>query len=277
MRDLLVDIEGKEDLMYVASLHFESLDHMLSTIDMDQSTYYSHLNDRADFMDLDHAQNLTEAVLSWPRFRLEDPDDYIKVPESEGWGSGRLKLDDQFRQFIFGRRLFDPVDEDLIESISGFSRADISNYRNEDRWIPEEGYRNLFNYFKRELQNTPDVSIDMYPRRGEEPVVENLSLKQFSQYWLNRDEVFENKTKEQVFLEEARDTREKFDDFLGDYLEEWEREAENQELRERIIDQKLQGDREISPETADEEARMYELTHKGILHHLYGEKYWLDI
>lgn len=274
MRDNIVDIEGKKDLMHIASMHFESLDLMLETIEMDQSTYYSHLNDRSDYMSLDNVIELTRVVsLSEPRYRFTDPDEYIEVPEEDGWGEGRIKLEEDFRRYLFGRRLFDPLNEDLIEKISGFSRQDISNYRNEDRWIPEEGYRNLFNYFKRELNQTPEVSMDIYGRRGE-VLFEDVGLNRFYRHFFDSD-LPENKNKHQRYLMEARRTREKFDELLPN--QEWDEDLANQELRKNIVDSSLNGERSLTYDNHQEKEKMEKLSEYGILEKLDEEHYWIMI
>jgi len=72
MSDYIVDIEGKTGLLHVASMYFESLDHLLNTINMDQSTYYSHLNGRTERMDVDHVTELCRVIhLSEPRFEVQ--------------------------------------------------------------------------------------------------------------------------------------------------------------------------------------------------------------
>jgi len=278
MKDGVVDIEGKEDLMHVASMYFKSLDQMLEAIGMDQSTYYSHLNERADRMSFDHAKRLANVVhFSEPRYRFNNSEDYIEVPESDGWGTGRIKLDSDFRKFLFGRRLFDPLNEELIESISGFSRANISNYRNEDRWIPEEGYKELFNYFRREFQNEPTVSIDIYSRHEEDPYFEDLKLKEFAEYFAKMDEIPKARSKYQIKMEKVRETREKFDQQLGSYLEEWEKYPQSPELRSEIIDHKMHGNRRIHLNSHYNLEQIADLAESDILEPLEPEKYWIKI
>lgn len=285
MADEIADIDGKEDFLHVASMYFESLDDMLDVIDMDQSTYYAHLNGRAGKMDLDHAVNLAKVVhLSEPRFRFEDPDDYITVPESDGWGTGRIKLEPEFRKFLFGRRLFDPLNEDLIESISGFSRASYSDYRNEDRWIPEEGYRKLFQYFQREFENEPRVSFDIYDRNYDFPIYEDLDLNQFNQYCVNETipekehEAYPGNPSEQgLFLQKAGATREKFDTLLDDYLEEWEKDVEAFDVRNDIVYSVLNEERKLEPDTTSEQKKIDELIPYGIVRPLSDDSYWIKI
>lgn len=277
MKDAVVGIEGKQDLLHVASMYFESLDHMLDVIGMDQSTYYAHLNDRASFMDFDHAAELARVVvLSEPRFRLEDPEDFIKVPEKEGWGTGRIKLDDDFREFIFERRLFDPLNEELVENISGFSRADISNYRSEDRWIPEQGYRDIFDYFKKEFNQIPETSIDIYQRGSDEPYFENVDLRQFAESWIEMNEFPGARNKVQIISKRARKARNEFDQSLGSYLEEWESKNGTHELRRDIIDKVFRAEREISAVNYPESS-LDELVEYSILEELSDGRYWIKL
>jgi len=272
--------------MHVASMYFESLDHMLDVIDMDQSTFYAHLNGRADMMDLDHAVNLTKVVhLSEPRFQFDDAEDYIDVPEEDGWGSGRIKLDSDFREFLFGRRMFDPLNEELIESLTGFDRASFSNYRNEDRWIPEQGYKTLFEYFKREFNNNPTINFDIYERTGKQPIYDNLDIEQFTEYCINKevDGVNRNEpllpgnpTEQRLALEEACLAREKFDTLLGDYLDKWEQEGTAFDVRNEIVYSVI-GDRILEPTSAEEREKIEELVPYGIVRPTSKDTYWVKI
>ncbi|GEM_PF-5099908 len=278
--DEIVDIEHKRELMHVASMYFESLDHMLDVIDMDQSTYYSHLNGREDMMNIDHANNLAKTVcLSEPRFRFDNYEDYIQIPEEEAWGEGRIKLDPDFRKFLFGRKMFDPLNEEFIESLTGFSRASFSNYRKKDRWIPKKGYRNLFNYFAQEFNNEPTVTFNIFERKTQEPIYDNLNLAQFTEYCINNEIQTEDKyimtgnpTNQRLALEKARLAREKFDSTLGDYLEEWEHDAEAFDVRNEIVYSTL-NDRNLTPSTPKEEEKLDELVPYGIVRPLKDNSY----
>lgn len=270
-----VDIDPKEDLIHVASLYFESLDQMLDTIKMDQSTYYGHLRDDIELMDLDNARSLCDIAYSSPPFRFKDYKDHIEVPEEEAWGEGRVKLDPEFRKFLFGRRMFDPLNEELIENISGFDRASISNYRNEDRWIHEEGYRKLFNYFKHEFNETPTISIDIYEKHSEDILFEDLNLKQFVNYWRG-EKPPRNSSKSREALDVAKRTRKTFDALLDEKQEE-RSEHEYMDVRDRIVEKNMTGEKEIIADNFEEESKLYELTHKDIIEHLEDNRYWIKI
>lgn len=276
MSDYIVDIEGKTGLLHVASMYFESLGHLLNTINMDQSTYYSHLNGRTERMDIDHVTELCRAIhLSEPRFEFSNPSDYIEVPEEDGWGTGRIKLYSEFREFLFKRRMFDPLNEEFIERLTGFSRADFSNYRNEDRWIPEEGYKKLFNYFARELNQNPTVKFDVYERKSDDSIYQNLTLEGYANCFLtsektdneglNRQVTNRLETEEYKWLERAREYRKQFDEALGDEAEQWEKDGEAFDVRNQVIDHCLNREHLISAETSEEKLKLEQLAEYGVV------------
>lgn len=186
MEDYIWEV-GAEDLsnaFKLSTMYFDSKQEVLDGFDIDPSTYRDYLNAERDALQLDNAYQILKVVNGEPEYRFNNPEEYVRIPEEDGWGSGRIKVEDDFREFIFGRELFGPFESPELENVCGISRQTYNNYGNEDRWIPEDVYESLFDFYQKIYSQEPDLTGDIHDKqrylRGEENSIlgEEMGLKE---------------------------------------------------------------------------------------------------
>lgn len=175
--------ENIRKLFETTTMFHDTKSQVLEDVDIDPSTYRDYLNEERDSLSLQNAYVMLETVNKKPKYSFENPDEHIEIPEEEAWGSGRIKLEEEFQSFLFSRELFGPFEADELEEICGIDRQTYRNYREDGRSIPVDVYESLFDFYSDVYSREFDFKGDIrYHNSDNSTFAENVGAQEIAEF-----------------------------------------------------------------------------------------------